>query len=387
MMEVTEGLRPCGYRPVRVRPWRRGDEVFVAVVWTRDGRAWKLETGLTAEEVKTRDAEQSKAGMVAEDVAAYETKDGDRHALLWRKADKGEKTAVYVEVPAAKHNEHTDVYKAEGMVPSTVQALPGGVVRFAGVWWKGEKKPEGWTLTWDNGPRAHADKVTSGEKLLLDASVSPAGPLVSPRPGRLAALKSAEANVKKNSKDGTAVWARALALVQLGRDNEALAGLDATTKAFPTFAQVYRERAMLHARMGRAEEARSDLEEYTKRGGTGTVLQEAQVALYLGEADASKALDEALRAAPSDASLAYDSACWSPRRIAPRSTRGVPWRCCGRPTSPATARCRCCGRTRSWSRYGNCPASANCWPRRDNCKRMPASGATTPRARRLASTA
>src|SRR5262249_26110297 len=60
---VTEGLHAAGYRPLRVRPWRqvgnlppRPEGLFVAVVWARDGRGWKLETGLTAQQVARRNA-------------------------------------------------------------------------------------------------------------------------------------------------------------------------------------------------------------------------------------------------------------------------------------------------------------------------------------------
>src|SRR5581483_6196699 len=60
---VTEGLRKVGYRPVRVRP----GSPRVAIVWTRDGRDWKLEMGLTAEAVKERDAHWKKDGFIPAD--------------------------------------------------------------------------------------------------------------------------------------------------------------------------------------------------------------------------------------------------------------------------------------------------------------------------------
>lgn len=66
-----------------------GEGCFVAVVWMRDGRDWKLTTDLSADAVNAHAAEGSKAGWIAEDLAGYETKGDDRYALLLRRSDKG----------------------------------------------------------------------------------------------------------------------------------------------------------------------------------------------------------------------------------------------------------------------------------------------------------
>src|SRR5262249_3302711 len=52
---VAEGLQKSGYRPVRFRPYADGPTVRVAAVWTRDGRAWRMASGLTADEVHRQD--------------------------------------------------------------------------------------------------------------------------------------------------------------------------------------------------------------------------------------------------------------------------------------------------------------------------------------------
>src|SRR5262249_39390405 len=119
---VTEGLRHAGYRPVRGRAWRggggfrgpakppaAGEEVpraaeriasgrlrlsgapgvasspRVAVVWSRDGLDWKLQTGLTDKEV-LRTAAVRERRLLPADVAGYRTAEGDRYALLWQQA-------------------------------------------------------------------------------------------------------------------------------------------------------------------------------------------------------------------------------------------------------------------------------------------------------------
>ena len=45
-------LRKSGYRPARLRPYADARVVRVAAVWTRDGRMWRIFSGLTADEVR-----------------------------------------------------------------------------------------------------------------------------------------------------------------------------------------------------------------------------------------------------------------------------------------------------------------------------------------------
>src|SRR5262249_25672573 len=53
---VAEGLRPSGYRPIRLRPYAVGEVVQAAAVWTRDGQEWHLAHSLSAEAMRQRDA-------------------------------------------------------------------------------------------------------------------------------------------------------------------------------------------------------------------------------------------------------------------------------------------------------------------------------------------
>jgi hypothetical protein len=206
---VTEGLRGAGYRPVRVRPWdpsppaplpeaergepntspkrKRGDSspplrfgegvggrgLFVALVWTRDGIDWTLRTGLTAAQAK-----DAPASMVPADVAGYHTKDGVRHAMLWRKPGKGEQAVVYAGVPEAEHKSETDGFQNDGYIPATVQAFvrADGTVRISGVWWKGLDKPANWFLSWTDTEPVHDDFVFAGEHLLPDVHLGQAVP-------------------------------------------------------------------------------------------------------------------------------------------------------------------------------------------------------------------
>jgi formylglycine-generating enzyme required for sulfatase activity len=139
----------------------------------RDGRDWRLETGLAAQALKERDAHWQQFGLIPADIAGYLSKEGARYAALWRRADKGEKAVLYAGVPAEKHRAKTDAFKNEGYVPATVQGWTGadGVVCYSGVWWKGEGEPSGWNLLWDSDEPSHSDLAFAGERLLLDVHV------------------------------------------------------------------------------------------------------------------------------------------------------------------------------------------------------------------------
>src|SRR5262249_30436797 len=41
-LTTAEALRQSGYRPVRFRPYFDAELVWVAAVWTRDGRRWRI---------------------------------------------------------------------------------------------------------------------------------------------------------------------------------------------------------------------------------------------------------------------------------------------------------------------------------------------------------
>jgi hypothetical protein len=73
---IAERLRPCGYRPVRVRPYLAEGAVAVAAIWARDGRPWRLAHGMTAADVRQEDERQQKQGYRPVDVAGYVANSG-----------------------------------------------------------------------------------------------------------------------------------------------------------------------------------------------------------------------------------------------------------------------------------------------------------------------
>ena len=88
---VAEAVRPAAYRPTRFRPYADGKTLLAAVVWTRDGRPWRMAHDRSAAEVSQIDERNRKEGYLAVDAAGYLAVGGDqaktasRFAALWRK--------------------------------------------------------------------------------------------------------------------------------------------------------------------------------------------------------------------------------------------------------------------------------------------------------------
>jgi formylglycine-generating enzyme required for sulfatase activity/tRNA A-37 threonylcarbamoyl transferase component Bud32 len=112
---LAEGLRPSGYRPVRCRPYRVGERVQVAALWTRDGRDWHLLQGVSAERIRQEHEKQQKRGYEAVDVAGWlgPRKTGEHYTALWVRGEEtskpapkpraATKTQLYVGVPEVRH--------------------------------------------------------------------------------------------------------------------------------------------------------------------------------------------------------------------------------------------------------------------------------------------
>jgi formylglycine-generating enzyme required for sulfatase activity len=175
LQTVTEALRPSGYRPIRVRPYAPGSP-RVAVVWTRDGRDWKLETGLSGDAIKERDASLQKDGLIPAEVAGYPTTAGARFAALWVKPLlKDDAARLYVDVPSDDHKAALDVFSNDGFAPWTVQGLLGseGKTRFCGVWRKANPFTKEGIVNWEDDEDSHRGKMLLAERLLVDLAIAP----------------------------------------------------------------------------------------------------------------------------------------------------------------------------------------------------------------------
>ena len=130
-LTIAEALRKSGYRPVRFRPYADGQVVRVAAVWTRDGRNWRISSGLTADEVRTQDERNREGKFLLVDVAGYVavTSDGkpdNRYAAIWvEKAVTEDEARMYVGVTSDDHKAVMDGLKAEKLISRTMQAMRG----------------------------------------------------------------------------------------------------------------------------------------------------------------------------------------------------------------------------------------------------------------------
>ncbi len=95
-LSVAEILRPCGYRPIRFRPYAAAGkksggptQLLVAAVWNRDGQNWQLAHNLSGDEIKQRYQDLLKRDQHPVDVAGYNSDLGPRWAALWVSAAAG----------------------------------------------------------------------------------------------------------------------------------------------------------------------------------------------------------------------------------------------------------------------------------------------------------
>ena len=201
---TAEALRKSGYRPVRFRPYADGRAIRVAAVWTRDGRNWRISSGLTAEEVRQQDDRNKKDKFVPVDVAGYlaTEKDGkpaDRYAALWVEKSGDDEARLYVGTTADEQTEVQDKLKEAKLIPRTLHAMIGseGRPRYCGVW----GRPPGAAITGQvvrdqfegNFEQQQADL---SDRLLIDMAVSGASKPLLPREIAQTDLQRAEKKLK-----------------------------------------------------------------------------------------------------------------------------------------------------------------------------------------------
>jgi formylglycine-generating enzyme required for sulfatase activity len=164
---LAEDLRRGGYRPVRFRPYRVGQSVRVAAVWTRDGGDWRLATGLTVQELSTRNRQHQQQGFQAVDVAGYLVPGNptpvDRYSALWvRSMAPPGSVHLVLGVEAEEYLRlHWPQLDRSRSTPQTCQVFrgPDGTLRKNEVW---VRQPARWAF-W-----APMDEKTYEEKLTPD---------------------------------------------------------------------------------------------------------------------------------------------------------------------------------------------------------------------------
>jgi serine/threonine protein kinase/formylglycine-generating enzyme required for sulfatase activity len=167
---AAKQLRPCGYRPVRVRPYAAGRGVWVAAVWTRDSRPWRLADDLSAAELRRRDKREEQEGYRPVDIAGYVEGGIERYAAVWVRTKPAEVVNWYAGLGRREQLDAERSLRQAGLQPRTLHTfvLPGGEVRSSSVWQKG---PEASSRPDDAEP-PYVEQLAAGNAMPLDVSVA-----------------------------------------------------------------------------------------------------------------------------------------------------------------------------------------------------------------------
>jgi WD40 repeat protein len=171
---LAEHLNECGYRPIRFRPYGPPDSVRVAVVWTRDGRPWRLTQGLTAAAATEEVARQEQQGYRPADVAGYLEGGKEAYAVLWVKSNTPTGACkVMIGVTNQPYDRTVETYKKAGLVPASnhVFTLTIDQLRHSQIW-----EDLGGGVTWstwygqDNG--SYEGRLKSTDAAPIDVSLN-----------------------------------------------------------------------------------------------------------------------------------------------------------------------------------------------------------------------
>jgi serine/threonine protein kinase/formylglycine-generating enzyme required for sulfatase activity/tetratricopeptide (TPR) repeat protein len=371
-LTTAEALRKSGYRPVRFRPYADEQVVLVAAVWARDGRNWRMASGLTGGELLTRDGElrevrrgspdpavsateglqspgagpkgdprssedaagrpavQKRAGsgdprptspsFIPVDAAGYvatdpDGKPADRYAALWVVKSIDDDARLFVGLTADEESQLEDKLKNANLVPRAIQATVGaeGHTRYSGVW----GRPPGAAIT----GRTHRDQFEGnfeqtqaelGDQLLVDLAISRASKPPSIHDQAQAALEKADQKLKTKPDDLDARFSRAMAHFRLGENQQALDDLQVVIGKNPQATAAKQYKLLVLARLGKKQDAHSELAKFQQEetAESSKLYLAAVVAAELGEATdkAFADLEAALQKQPDNADLRYDAA-------------------------------------------------------------------------------
>ena len=314
--EVVESLRASGYRPLRFRPFAHRTAVLVSAVWTRDGRDWRLTCGMSNEEAIRRDEQLRSEGFAAVDATGYVAKGTERaitkFGIVWVKRasddDVSDDARIYLGAPFSKQFPiYQELARLDFPFQHGLQSYRNadGEQRFCGV--NRQQHGDG-SHTWNQTENTFEQKEYLG-KILWDNDVSREAKTETTEQRYQRQLTNAEATLAAKSDDTSAVFSLAIANYHLGHNQAAIRDLDSYIEKRPPVSAIYQYRAVLHARLGNAEQAKLDqatfieLNQYPiKHAYLGAI-----VAAHLGEdADGMKRLETFIT---EDPGTLYDIAC------------------------------------------------------------------------------
>jgi serine/threonine protein kinase/formylglycine-generating enzyme required for sulfatase activity len=148
-LETAEALRPCGYRPTRVRPWAwspransEGDTStegpMVAAIFTRDSKKWEIETNLKMAQIPKGDQPAVKGELVLEDLCAMPTRStlAPSFIALWvEPASDKDIRRVLVDIDEDElRTENNKIGETSGSIRATVRSKRGGTRRYTVIY-------------------------------------------------------------------------------------------------------------------------------------------------------------------------------------------------------------------------------------------------------------
>jgi formylglycine-generating enzyme required for sulfatase activity len=304
---LAGALKPGGYRPVRFRPYRAGQHLRAAALWQRDGRRWESVQGVSAVEVRRLDAALQKRGYRPVEVCGWlppGESTRERFAALWVRAADRQEVRLYVGVHEHKHeSDGWTRLREAGLDPMTFQAFlaADGTRRLSSVWARFSPSRQGGVQFWDYQPDYEAK--LRPDQVQMDVAVRPARAGQTPLELARAELHRRERDVKNDPDNLLWRYWRGATLSRLGEDKRALKDLDAYLKVEKRYSMPFAERALVLARLGRAEQAQEDLRQFQRMVGSTTLPVEALVAFYLGREVPWLALDELIEKEPNNADV------------------------------------------------------------------------------------
>ena len=310
-------LERCGYRPAKIRPWSSGPEgetlsspQYLAVLWYRDGKGWKLEKDLPRSVFPDPKTPAVKDGLVLEEcgwwgVASEGTEnEKDRYYALWvePESEQDQRFAV-VDLPRGEWDTTNNQINSNVLRGYSVRHRQG-VRRYSGVWQAGKAMTysyyveiHGEELRW----RPQIDVGVAGLELERDWKGS-----------YEATVKAWEKASEEEKKDPKRRENVAIAYYSLDQHEEAvrlLEGLQAEDH-WTSYCIIYL--GLAHARLGHREEAEKQVQAYTERF-PDSVLADylpIQVSCFLGEVEVAKTrLDEAFQKQRDNMDRLYNVAC------------------------------------------------------------------------------
>jgi len=319
-LTTAEALGKSGYRPTRFRAYAEGKSLRVAAVWTRDGRTWRISSGLTATEVRQQDDRNKKDKFLPVDIAGYMAidKDGmpaERYAALWVEKSGDDDSRLYVGMTADEEMEVQDKLKDAKLMPRTLHAMIGarGRTRYCGVW----GRPAGADIT----GQTYRDQFEGNfeqkqedlsDQLLIDVAVTGASKPQPIRERAQADIQCAEKKLKTKPDNLDVRQARAMANIRLGENQKALDDLQFVIEKTPGVISAKQYRVIALVRLGKKQDAQSELAEFQKQEAPehSKLYLATVVAAELGEGEdkAFETLDSAIQRQPKDAELRYDAA-------------------------------------------------------------------------------